>query len=156
MFKIYTLSLVFKTPNEDGRLLDFRSKKDDIIYAIKSFNNQYAKNRLLKLCDIQKQSILLLLSIDINSYSGKIIARALSYFSKRLHRDKNWKQYSREDTKLFTASEFNNSAEVYENTFEEIPEIDERITNLIIDSENTPIIIDENINISDEDVLKNT
>lgn len=98
---MYNINLTFKVPNDNGRLLDFRQKVYDIIYAVEEFNyTVFPNTKKLYLNEIEKKVIKLILFIE---KKGKVTARDISVFSKRLYHDKNWIVFTKETAKLFTA-----------------------------------------------------
>ncbi|MBV4425278.1 hypothetical protein [Clostridium tyrobutyricum] len=140
---IFKISLSFKVPNEQGILLDFRTKKQDIAYGVLAFNRQFKNKKTIKLLNINKNSLVLLLKIN---KPGKITAREITYFSKRLHHDRNWQKYSRDNTKLFTASVFNEVTQQFINDFDKMPEV-----NTDINQEDLSNVTD--VKLSDEDAI---
>lgn len=147
MYKIYKSELNFKTPNENGLLLDFRKMRQDIVYALIAFNKQFKGQKTIKLISINEKTISLLLKIE---KLGNFSARELTYFSKRLHHDRNWKVYSRDATKLFTSSVFQDVTNDYIEQFDIMPEINDETPKLTSD---VPLEYDS-ITLSDEDALK--
>ena len=100
MFDIYDVELVLKVPNNQGKLLDFRTRILDIIYAVEEFNySNFSIKKKLYLKNVERKVIQLYLYIDKKS---DVTARDISAFSKRLYHDKNWSIFTRETSKLFT------------------------------------------------------
>lgn len=120
--KIYKILLCLKVPNEKGVMLDFRTKSQDITYGILAFNKQFKGEKIIKLLRINEGSIELLLKIK---KFCEVTAREITYFSKRLHHDRNWKSYSRDETKLFTAKQFIEVTSEFINEFDNIQEIND-------------------------------
>lgn len=145
--KIYKILLCFKVPNEKGALLDFRTKRQDIIYGVLAFNRQFRGEKVIKLINVYDSSIELLLKIN---KLCEVTAREITYFSKRLHHDRDWKSYSRDETKLFTATQFNEVTREFIDSFDSLPEISSDSTEKVINSSNA---INHNMNLSDEDAI---
>jgi len=107
MIKLYEIELCFKVPNDQGRLLDLRSKVFDILYAVEEFNcTEFKDYKKIFLKNILRKRIQLLLYIDKHNGSNQVTARDISVFSKRLYHDKNWSIFTKENAKLFVTLKF--------------------------------------------------
>ncbi len=106
MIKQYAVTFRLKSPNEKGRSISLRDKKNDIEYALAKFNARYASIKRLELISADKRSIRLL--FEVYPRAGKVNpnGRDLVLFSRILFHECGWKDYSRERAVLFTASEF--------------------------------------------------
>lgn len=121
--KICNAILVLKVPNEEGRKLDFRTKIDDIEVAALNTNNNFKGNKVIKIIDIQEKKIIIKIKTNLPK-EKTITTRDLSYFSKQLYHYKNWKEYTRELTKLFTSETFEEIEGVSEQdikAFDDLP-----------------------------------
>lgn len=123
--KIYRVVFVFKVPSSAGTSLDFRTKLEDISYAVTQFNRKFEDHKQIKFLDVRHHQLEFLLSIEVENQDVKVNARDLSAFSKRLYHDRSWKFYSGETFKLFTASVFEDVTMEYAEAFENLPEIPE-------------------------------
>ncbi|MCZ0875625.1 hypothetical protein [Peribacillus sp. AS_2] len=125
----YNICLTFRAPSGEGKKLKIKSRLDDIIYAVKSYNGHYKDSKEIKLVDvtdINEIILLLKIKVDLNTVDvNEINARELSYFSKRLYHDKQWDIYSRVESKLFTSTVFDLLTDEEASMYEELPEIPE-------------------------------
>lgn len=124
--KIFSVQIKLRTPNELGTYLSFVEKTSDIVSVVKKFNENFDFKKM-KMISIEKQSIKFLLYILVASDDVPVTFRDLSYFSKRLYHDFEWKQYSRQQSSLFTASIFTDVTEKYLPNFSKIPDFPEKI-----------------------------
>lgn len=123
MEKIYKVVFVFKVPSPAGSSLDFRTKLEDINYAVNQFNKKFEDYKRIKLLDVRERELEFLFSIEVEDQDVEANARDLSAFSKRLYHDRSWQIYSRETSKLFTASNFEDVTLEYAQKFETLPDI---------------------------------
>lgn len=157
MVRVYEIELAFKVPNDQGRLLDLRSKVFDIIYAVEEFNyTDFKDSKKIYLANIDKRTISLLLYIDKLTGTKAVTARDISVFSKRLYHDKNWSIFTKENAKLFTTIKFEERfSYYYEEKFKEDRFYSQEVLEL------TKLYPDDNLNIpifnshilSDKDLL---
>ncbi|SDI57386.1 hypothetical protein [Desulfosporosinus hippei] len=131
MQKICRVVLVLKVPSAAGSSLDFRTKLEDINYAITQFNKRFEGFKQVKLLAVKNQELEFLLSIEVEDKSVIPNARDLSAFSKRLYHDRSWSIYSRENAKLFTATVFEDVTEEYAEHFENLPDIPKNLTKTV-------------------------
>lgn len=102
---IYGISLRLKTPSEEGKKVNFYSKKDDLLEAAKEFNEKYRLwSKRIIVAQIQKSHFNLILAVEKNK--EKITTREIRSFTAYLNHEKDWKQFSRETSKLFEGIEF--------------------------------------------------
>jgi hypothetical protein len=118
---------VFKVPSPAGSSLDFRTKLDDINYAVTQFNRKFEEYKKIKFLDVRNHELEFLLSIEVEDQDVQANARDLSAFSKRLYHDRSWQIYSRETSKLFTASVFEDVTMEYSEKFENLPDIPDEL-----------------------------
>lgn len=152
MRTLYYVELVLKVPSEEGRKADFRTKTSDIITAVTKFNQKYDFKKI-KIREVESQKIILFFAIDLNSYDVPVSARDLSFFSKRLYHDFNWKIFSREGAKLFTAAAFTYvEEEEHLRSFDQAPAVPDSIKDLKVDEES----LEDDVHdlITDEEALK--
>ena len=105
----FKMELALRFPNEIADKSDLRNYYGDVDYAITQFNEYYSDREII-FFDISKNKIIVLLETP----KEKITAREITYFSKRLHHDRNWKRFSKQDTKLLKAD----VQKITENEFE--------------------------------------
>lgn len=149
MKKIFKVIFTFKVPNSAGNALDFRTKVNDIKYAVESFNENFDFKKI-KLVDVRQQELELLLSIDVENQSVLVNAKSLSAFSKRLYHDRGWSIYSSENAKLFTASSFQEVTSEYLQHYEKFPVIPEELQESI----HPELTKDINAQMNDSDAIK--
>lgn len=103
---IYRVVLKLKTPSDEGRQLDFQTQKPNILEAVSAFNEKFRVwSKRIVIIDIEKKSIALLLFIEKDK--KQITTRELRSFTAHLNHEFGWEKYSREKSKLFAGTSFN-------------------------------------------------
>lgn len=112
VMRIFKAILSLKTPSDEGRELDFNSKKKDIIEAAEAFNIKYERwNKRIFVTEIEKFKISILLIKEVIDDKEVISPLEIGMFSKFLYHNKGWEKYSRETSKLFTSILFRESTD---------------------------------------------
>ncbi|QGQ97941.1 hypothetical protein EHS13_25150 [Paenibacillus psychroresistens] len=127
-FHIFYLVLKLGTPNTEGKMLDFKDPilKENIIDSVMKFNYEFNYKKI-KIESICSKEIKLYLKIEIHELqigNKTFSARDISFFSKRLQDDHEWRRFTREKNKLLVASIFNEVTETklsYFETMDTIP-----------------------------------
>lgn len=105
IYNIYSISLKFKTPSEEGKKLSFKNMTTDLLEALYEFNIKYrCWSKRLVLTQIENNFFNILLIIE--KEKEKVSTREIRSFTAYLNKQKNWSVYSRETSKLFEGVRF--------------------------------------------------
>lgn len=144
----FRLTIILKTPNTNGKALDLKTKATEIIEAIKKFNSRFTIIKNLKLEFIAKSEITLLLQINNPVREvEEITLKELTYFSRVLKNDLEWKNLSRSES-LFTLSK--DIEKISKEVFEVAPAIPkEHDLDLLISDHDAIKLLESLINTKD-------
>lgn len=99
---IYDMTLKLITPSEKGNQLDFTAKQEDILEAACFFNEKFRSwSKRILIYMISKKTIHLLLFLENEKKQENVSAREIRFLTAYLNNQKNWRDYSRSNSKLF-------------------------------------------------------
>jgi len=105
--KLYNITLKLKTPSDQGSVIDFTEKQNDILEAVGVFNEKFrAWDKRIVIYTINKKSIHMLLAMEKEKGSENTSARDIRFFATYLNSVKNWHVFSRNNTNLFESVNF--------------------------------------------------
>lgn len=99
----YIISLKLSYPSEKGKSINFTEpeRMAEIAEACEGFNLRYRpQNLYIRIHEIFPEEIKLEV-LSEEPIEREKLSRRISYVSKRLYHDKNWKEYTNIPTKLF-------------------------------------------------------
>lgn len=140
MKKFFELDFIICCPSKEGREVDFVDKIEQIEDSIRIFNASYKDIKEIKLLNLEKQVIHLLVCFKNEEEDFKMNGRHLSFFSKRLY-EIGWDKYSSVETKLFKTSHLDDVTKEYnDEKYEAIPVIPNNINRVLSYGEDGAIL----------------